>query len=161
MDNSAIPADFARRVAGNLSPHPIAASTPLGAHVGDYLEIVGATVKTPEVSRGQTAEIAVVMRGLKPLPTGYRMFAHLRSPSGGFVNGDHDLLEGLLPPPRLRPGMYVRDVMHLPIPASFSVGEATLLLGFYNREGRIPVSGPAAVTLTTERAVRAATVQVR
>ena len=158
IDDSAVPADFARRIAGNLSAQPIAVDTPIGAHIGDFLEVVGAQVKTPQISRGQTAEIAVVLRGRQRIPASYRLFAHLRGAGGTFVNGDHDLVGGLLPPHRLQPGMFVRDVMRLPIPANFTPGEAALIIGLYNREGRVAVSGPAAQT--GERAVRVATVQV-
>lgn len=161
IDDSAVPADFARRIAGNLSAQPIAAPLPLGARIGDYLEAVGAQVITPQVGRGQTAEIAVVFRGLRRIPAGYKLFAHLRAARGGFVNGDHDLIEGLLPPQRLQPGQFARDVMRLPVPPGFAVGEATLILGLYNRAGRATVSGPPAVALATERAIRVATVQVQ
>ena len=161
IDDSAVPADFAHRIAGNLSAQPIAVDTPIGAHIGDFLEVVGAQVKTPQISRGQTAEVAVVLRGRKRIPASYRLFAHLRGASGTFVNGDHDLVGGLLPPHRLQPGMFVRDVMRLPVPPNFTPGEAALIIGLYNREGRVAVSGPAAAAQAGERAVRVATVQVR
>jgi arylsulfatase A-like enzyme len=161
IDDSAVPPDFARRVAGNLTKQPLVAGTPLHARIGDYLEVVGADITTAEVASGQTAEVAVVLHALRRIPAGYHLFAHLRGSGGGFVNGDHDLLQGLMPPPRLAPGMYVRDVMRLPVPTGFAAGEATLLLGLYNREGRVPVSGPPTVALSTERAVRAATLRVR
>lgn len=161
IDDSAIPADFARRIAGNLSAQPIAAPLPLGGRIGDYLEAIGAQVVTPQLERGQTAEVAVVLRALRRIPAGYKMFAHFRGAHGGFVNGDHDLITGLLPPQRLQPGQYVRDVMRLPVPPGFASGEATLIIGLYNRDGRVTVAGPPGVALTTDRALRVATVQVR
>lgn len=161
IDDSAVPADFARRIAGNLSAQPIAVETPIGASIGDFLEVVGAQVQTPQVSRGQTAEVAVVLRGRKRIPANYRLFAHLRSAGGNFINGDHDLVGGLLPPHRLQPGMFVRDVMRLPVPPNFTPGEAALVIGLYSREGRVAVSGPAAAAQVGDKAVRVATVQVR
>lgn len=161
IDDSAVPEDFARRIAGNLSAQPIAAGAPVGARIGEYLEVVGAQVQTPQVSRGQTAEVAVVLRGLRRIPAGYRLFAHLRGAGGAFINGDHDLVGGLVPPHRLQPGQFVRDVMRLPVPASFAPGEAKLIIGLYSRDGRVAVTGPADVALAADRAVRVATVQVR
>jgi hypothetical protein len=161
VDDSAVPEDFARRIAGNLSAQPIAVGTALGARIGEYLEVVGAQVSTPQVNRGQSAEVTVVLRGLHRIPADYRLFAHLRGAGGNFVNGDHDLVGGLVPPHRLQPGQFVRDVMRLPVPTSFTPGEATLVIGLYSRAGRVAVTGPAGVALAADRAVRVATVQVR
>lgn len=161
IDDSAVPGDFARRVAGNVSMTALPFKTALGARVGEWLEIVGAEVKTPEVARGQAAEVSLVLRGLKQPPPGMRLFAHLRSDAGGFLNADHDLLQGLMPLQRLRPGMFVRDELRIQIPASFALGKATLLVGLFRKDGRIPVSGPDAVLLKDDQAVRAAVINVR
>jgi arylsulfatase A-like enzyme len=161
IDDSAVPRDFNTRVAGNYGPQPLAASTPLNARIGDALELVGVDVPRPEVQRGQAAELALVLHARRRIPSGFRLFFHLRGQAGGFVNLDHDLVEGLVPPQRLRPGDYVRDRMRINIPPSFPAGPATLLVGLYKKAERAPVSGPAGVALPTERAVQIATLQVR
>lgn len=163
-DDSAVPRDFAERIRGNLAREPIAGIVPLGAEpvlIGDSLEVVGATVKTPEAARGQTADLELVLRARSRVPTGWRLFFHLRGASGGFLNLDHDLVEGLLPPQRLQPGEFVRDRMKAQIPASFSVGPATLLIGLYRKSERAKVQGPAGVALLVERAIAVAKVQIR
>lgn len=160
MDDSAVPPGFAQLVTGNLSSQPIPAPTPLRARLGDVLTLVGVDVQTPKVRRGQSASIAVVLRSDKRVPPGYKLFAHLRMENGLFVNGDHDFLSGLLPPQRLRPGQYLRDVTKVVIPASFPPGPATLQLGLYRRNERMPVSGDPQVAKQQERALHVATVEI-
>ena len=160
MDDSAVPPGFAQLVTGNLSSQPISAPTSVRAKLGDSLELVGVDVQTPKVRRGESASIAVVLRSDKRVPPGYKLFAHLRMANGLFVNGDHDFLSGLLSPQRLRPGQYVRDVTKVVIPASFPPGRATLQLGLYRRNERMPVSGDPQVARPAERALHVATIEI-
>lgn len=161
IDDSAVPRDFGTRVAGNYGPQPLTASTPLGARIGDAIEVVGVDLPRLEVQRGQAAELSLVLHARRRIPSGFRLFFHLRGSSGGFLNLDHDLIEGLVPPQRLRPGDYVRDRMRINLPPSFPTGPATLVIGLYKKAERAPVSGPAGVALQAERAVQIATLQVR
>ncbi len=160
LDDSAVPAGFAQTVAGNLSPQPIAVPTKLTARLGSYLTLQGVEVRTPKVRRGQQLEVAVVLRSDKRIPAGYKLFAHLKMAGGPFVNGDHDLLSGLLPPQRLRPGFYVRDVTKLQVPTTLPAGRAQLQIGLYRRSERVAVSGDPQVALATERALLVATIDI-
>ena len=161
IDDSAVPRDFGTRVAGNYGPQPLTASTPLGARIGDAIEVLGVDLPKPEVQRGQAAELALVLHVRRRVPSGFRLFFHLRGQAGGFLNLDHDLIEGLVPTQRLRPGDYVRDRMRINVPPSFPTGPAALVVGLYKKAERAPVSGPAGVALSTERAIQVATLQVR
>jgi len=160
IDDSAVPPGFAHLLNGNLSTSPIAVPRQLSARLGNYLTLLGVDVRTPRVRRGQSIEVAVVLRGDQRIPAGYKLFAHLRMPGGPFANGDHDFISGLLPPQRLRPGSYVRDVTRIAVPASFPVGRATLQLGLFRRNERMPVSGDAQVALVAERALQVATIDI-
>ena len=160
IDDSAVPPGFAEMVRGNLSTQPIASPTSVSAHIGSYLTLLGIDVRTPKVRRGGSLEVAVVLRSDKRIPAGYKLFAHLRMPGGPFVNGDHDFVSGLLPPQRLRPGNYVRDVTKLQVPASFPTGRATLSLGLYRRSERVPVSGDPLIALSSDQALQVATIDV-
>ncbi len=60
----------------------------------------------------------------------------------------------------LRPGQYVRDVTKVVIPASFPPGRATLQLGLYRRNERMPVSGDPQVARPAERALHVATIEI-
>lgn len=163
MDQSAIPRDFARKVRGNMSDRPFAVREPIGALVDGSLEVVGVDLLTPAVARGETAEVAVVLHARSRVAAGQRLFMHLRDEAGGFLNADHDLLEGLLPVAQLRPGTYVRDAVKLRVPPTFRPGRATLVLGLFHGQGRkrAPVSGPASYLVPGENAVRVATIEIR
>jgi hypothetical protein len=160
IDDSAVPPGFAQSLSGNLSTSPIAVPRQLNARLGNYLTLLGVDVRTPRVRRGQSIEVAVVLRGDQRIPAGYKLFAHLRMPGGPFANGDHDFISGLLPPQRLRPGSYVRDVTRIAVPASFPAGRATLQIGLFRRNERMPVSGDAQVALVAERALQVATIDI-
>ncbi|MCS6915528.1 MAG: sulfatase-like hydrolase/transferase [Myxococcales bacterium] len=160
MDQSALPADFARRVASNISQGPLPAGTPIGATVGGWLEVVGAEVRTPQVARGGAAEVALVLRVLRRIPPGWRMFTHLRADDGRFLNADHDPVEGLVPLQQLRPGTYVRDVIRIPIPRAWPMGAAGLEVGLFRRGERARVHGQPGVVDTSRDVVRAAKVEI-
>ncbi len=167
MDESAIPPDFRRRVAGNLSTSPPAlepGQKNIRGVLGGWLGIESAGVRRAQVSRGDAAELVVVLKGIARGETGWRLFTHLTSQKGAFVNADHDPLEGLLPPPRIRPGQYVRDVVKIPLPADFPTGPAFVDIGLYHvghAGERAPVSGLAPFVNPPDRVVRVATVEVR
>lgn len=161
LDDSAIPQNFAKRIAGNLSESPLSGAQPLGARIGDFLEVVSADVPAPQVARGERAEVAVVYRVRKRIPNGYKLFVHLRADGGRSLNLDHDFIEGLVAPQRLRPGLYVRDVTHLAIPPWFPTGPAALVVGMFHRDSRAEVEGAQGVALRGDRSIRVATLDIR
>lgn len=158
MDQSALPRDFAARVTGNLSGGPIAARAKVGARIGGWLEVVGADPPAG-LQRGAPGELAVVLRGLRRVPPGYRLFCHLIGPGGTFLNLDHEPLSGLLPIQRLRPGQHLRDVFSVTVPPAYPSGRWRLELGLFRRAERAPVSGPHSDP--ARQAVIAAELEVR
>lgn len=160
LDDSAVPANFAQRVSGNLSKTPLSASSPVGAHIGDFLEVVAVDAPSAPLGRSDTATVTVIYRVNKRIAPGYRLFTHLRG-GGRAVNLDHDFVDGLVPPQRLQPGTWVRDVIRLSVPPWFPSGPASLLVGLYRRDQRVPVSGPDDRVVREDRAVQAARIQIR
>jgi arylsulfatase A-like enzyme len=140
MDQSAVPADFAARVAGNLSMKPLAFSQALGADVGGMLVVDGVDVKTPEVRSGGQAEVDVVMHAPKRIPPGWKMFTHFTARDGRFVNADHAPLGNLVPLQKLAAGQYVRDPIKVTLPAGWPPGPLTVELGLFKGSQRAPVS---------------------
>jgi hypothetical protein len=137
------------------------AATPVGARIGDALEVVAVDGPTAPIDRGSGVTLTVIYRLRKRIEPGYRLFTHLRSDGGRSINLDHDFVDGLVPAQRLQPGMYVRDVVRLVIPPWFPTGRAKLVVGLFRRDTRAPVSGPDAVVLRGEHAVQAVTLEVR
>jgi arylsulfatase A-like enzyme len=160
LDDSAVPADFAARVERYVTDSPPPTTQPLSARIGDCLEVVGSELSASHLRHGQSLQTTLVFRLRCRIPAGYRLFLHLRAGGGPFVNADHDFLDGIVPAQHLPVGRYVRDVTRLNVPMWFPAGPATLQVGLFHRNERLPVHGPDAQILARDRAVIAATVQV-
>lgn len=153
MDDSAVPADFARRVADRVTSEPPTVKNPLSARIGDCLDVVGAEQSAAALRPGDALQVSVVYHPRCRVPAGFRLFFHLRSDVGTFVNADHDFLDGLIPAQNLPVGRYVRDVTRISLPAWFPRGPATLQIGLFQRSTRMPVSGATGQARVTDRAI--------
>jgi arylsulfatase A-like enzyme len=143
MDDIAIPADFRKRVEGNISKEPIAFRAPLGDRLGDWLELAGSD--PPEAAHpGQTFELNLVLVGKSQVPDGWRFFTHVIAPNGQRMNADHEPVENLFPLPRITPGTWVRDRVRIALPASWPIGQTRVEVGLWQRNQRAQVSGPHA-----------------
>lgn len=160
MDDSAVPPDFATRVAGHVTTTAPPIRESVSARIGECLDIVGAEQSASALRPNETLDVTVVYRARCRLPAGYRLFFHLRSDGGPFVNADHDFLDGLVPAQNLPVGRFVRDVTHIRLPAWFPRGPATLQVGLFQRNTRMPVSGTAGQVRVNDRAVLVGHVQV-
>lgn len=160
MDDSAVPADFATRAAAHVTTTAPSIRESISARIGECLDIVGAEQSASALRPSETLDVTVVYRARCRLPAGYRLFFHLRSDGGPFVNADHDFLDGLVPAQNLPVGRFVRDVTHIRLPAWFPRGPATLQVGLFQRNTRMPVSGAAGQARSDDRAVLVGHVQV-
>ncbi len=160
LDDSAVPADFTARVEKFVTDQAPSLAQPLSARIGDCLEVVGSQLSASSLRRGASVQSTLVFRVRCRIPAGYRLFLHLRSPGGPFVNADHDFLDGIVPAQHLPVGRFVRDEATIAIPMWFPPGPAQLQVGLFQRNERLPVHGPAQQTLVRDRAVVAATLQV-
>ena len=75
----------------------------------------------------------------KPIPRGWRLFFHVRGPSG-FLNLDHEPVEGFVPLNKLRPGQWVRDRVRISVPSSWR-GAFSVEMGLFQGGQRAEVSG--------------------
>lgn len=136
MDQAALPADFKRRVEGNVSQTPIPFSHPLGARLGQFISVEGYDLND--------GEIAFVLRGLARPPQGWRFFMHIIGPDGRRLNADHEPVENLYPVTRLRPGTWLRDRVKLAVPPGWPEGPLTIDLGLWKGTERAAATGPHA-----------------
>lgn len=160
MDDTAVPADFAPRVAANVTERAPSLASALSVRIGDCLDVVGVEQSATTLQTNQVLQVTVVYRPRCRIPAGYRLFFHLRSYTGSFVNADHDFLDGLVPAQNLPVGRYIRDVTRIHLPAWFPHGAATLQVGMFQRSTRMPVTGATGQALVSERAVLLGHVQV-
>ena len=158
MDAIALPADFARRAAGNLQPRPFAPARALGDRLGPLLVLDGVDAPTSPVKPGASFELVLYLHAAQPIPSGWKLFSHVTSASGGrMINADHDPVEGTLPLSRLRPGTFVRDRIQVTLPRDWPGGATTLRVGLWRGAERAPAAGAHAAP---DNAVDAATITV-
>jgi RNA polymerase sigma-70 factor (ECF subfamily) len=141
------PAQTTTTVAGDFVTPPGAVAPPpehaAEARFGDLIRLLGYDVARDHVARGAELEVTLHFQVLAA-PEGCRLFSHLVGPSG-FTNLDHGTVGGAYPVARWRMGETIRDRFSIPIPATFSPGTYTVLVGFWRPAGnrRLAVS-PAA-----------------
>jgi hypothetical protein len=144
MDQVALPPDFQKRVAGNLSTSPFPVGNPLGDTIGGVLRIEGMELTTERPVVGGPLELVLYLHALGRVPEGWRLFTHLTSPQGQLINADHEPLEGTYPLGRLRAGTWLRDRVATSVPAFFAPGPLTVEVGLWRGAERMPAEGPHA-----------------
>ena len=120
------------------------------------LVIDGSDAPAAPVKRGERVALTLYLHAARPIPAGWRLFAHVVG-AGRMLNADHEPVEGTMPLGRLRPGTFVRDVMHVTLPPDWPAGTTTLQVGLWRGPERAKVSGAHAAP---DGSVAAATVTV-
>ena len=156
MDQIALPADFSRKAAGNVQGTPYSPSRPLGDSLGGMLIVDGSDAPGAPVKRGDHFDLTLYLHAAQPIPAGWRLFAHVVGP-GRMINADHEPVEGTMPLARMRPGTFVRDVIHVSLPPNWPVGTTTLRVGLWRGTERAKAAGAQA---SPDNAVEAASVTV-
>ena len=156
MDEIALPPDFAKKAAGNVQATPYAPARALGDSLGGLLAVDGSDAPAAPVHRGQRVDLTLYLHAEKPIPSGWRLFAHVVAP-GRMLNADHEPVEGTMPLSRLRPGTFVRDVIHVTLPPDWPAGTTTLRVGLWQGRERAKATGAHAAP---DNAVDAATLSV-
>jgi choline-sulfatase len=156
MDEIALPADFARKAAGNVQATPYAPSRALGDSLGGLVVVDGSDAPATPVKRGERFDLTIYLHAAQPIAPGWRLFAHVVAP-GRMINADHDPVEGTMPLARLRAGTFVRDVIHVTLPPDWPAGTTTLRVGLWQGRERAKAVGAHAAP---DNAVEAAAVTV-
>jgi arylsulfatase A-like enzyme len=155
MDQIALPKDFEKRVAGNLSTQPIAFQNALGDRIGDSIEVAGSDV-APTARVGGDLELSVILHMLRKPPDGWRLFMHVIGANGQRLNADHEPMEGFYPLTRARPGQWIRDRVHIALPRNWPPGPTLVEMGLWRGPARQPTHGAH----SGADSVRVATVEV-
>ncbi len=156
MDQAALPADFKKRVEGNLSAQPIAAQTKLGDNLGGWVIVEGADLVTPTVKAGGEAAVDLILHGVGKVPEGWILFTHVNGARGRTINADHAPLQGAYPLERLADGVWLRDKIVVKLPPDWPPGPLTFDVGLWRRGQRASASGAH----SNDGAVHAATIKV-
>lgn len=93
---------------------------------------------------GQTLQLGLYFRAVRPPPKGYRFFVHLVDADSGqmLLNADHEPQEGAAPLDAWPVGKVIEDVTALELPQPS--GRIRVMLGFWKGDSRLPVDEPAA-----------------
>jgi len=106
------------------------------------VELVGYDVDARSWSPGQTLTVTWYWHVLRPLDAGYGLFTHVTDAAGNVVlNADTaGDLRALFPPDRWEPGTYLRDTQRIALPTDFRSASASLRIGFWRGDDRLPVT---------------------
>lgn len=107
--------------------------------VGEEVALIGYDWRP--ATPGEAAEVTLYWKALRPVPTNYQVFVHLRDESGAVVSQSDRLNPGDYPARRWPLDQYVRDPHRLALPAEMPSGEYRLAVGLWlMAEGeRLPV----------------------
>jgi hypothetical protein len=139
-----------------VQPRPFAPAHALGDVLGDLLVVDGSDAPATPVKRGGTFDVALYLHAKANIPAGWRLFTHVVAP-GRMLNADHDPVSGTLPLQHLRPGTFVRDVVHVTLPPNWPAGATTVRVGLWRGRERAKATGGHAAP---DNAVDAATFTV-
>ena len=118
---------------------------PVGARLGDRVELVGYDLEGTEARPGDLLRLTLVWRCLEPVEASYTVFTHLLD-AVGQVRGqvDNPPVHGTYPTTSWVPGEIVVDEYDLPVAADALPGSYAIEVGMYDPETmrRLPVSDP-------------------
>jgi hypothetical protein len=95
------------------------------------LTLLGYDLPKNQIKVGNRLDVNFYWRAWQKVPWDYVVFLHLRGP-GRVLNYDHNLDQGRLAMPSLKPGQVVREDLHLNIPADTPPGAYRLVLGMWD-----------------------------
>ena len=130
---------------GQLIVLPAAAAStpnPMRINWNDEIALIGYDVHERAVRPGQSLELSLYWRGLKPLQENYSVFVHVLSEGGQRVTqADGWPQQGRAPTSVWQLGTTVPDEYDLPLPSDAPVGVYSIHLGLYVAETgkRLPV----------------------
>jgi RNA polymerase sigma-70 factor (ECF subfamily) len=111
----------------------------------DRVELAGWTAPA-QVRAGETIELAVVYKVLRPLERTWKAFVHLDGPVR--VNGDHDPLDGRCPTTTWRPGDFLVDRITM---SATTAGRYDINIGFFRGRARSWINLPISAAPTAMR----------
>jgi hypothetical protein len=125
------------------------AGEPLGA-IGDAVALQGVEIKPPadQLRPGQTLEVTLYWRPLRPLGADYTSFVHLLDGAGNKI-AQHDASPGgvYYPTSLWHPGETLRDRHVLSLPATVPAGPYSLRVGLYSGPDLKPLGEPLTIDI--------------
>jgi hypothetical protein len=130
------------RAQGKGAPAPVKS----GALLGDAAELMGATFLPASVTPGDSTQVVLVFRALKPPPEDWQVFVHVEDADGRQerMNADHPLRR---PMSSWTPGEVVQDEFVITLPATWRTRAVNIYVGLWlpRTEERMKVRNPQTV----------------
>ncbi|MEO7091637.1 MAG: hypothetical protein ABI175_00215, partial [Polyangiales bacterium] len=159
MDRSTCDGGGAIRDRMRTEPPSIATRSEVPVTWDDRLQLVGWTAPA-QVRAGESFELAVVYKVLRPFDRSWKAFVHLDGPVR--VNGDHEPLEGRCPTLTWRPGDFLLDRVTM---SATAAGRYDINIGFFRgaapRWTNLPISAAPAAMRDAYGQLRLATIIVK
>ncbi|WP_352428664.1 6-pyruvoyl-tetrahydropterin synthase-related protein [Thermoflexus sp.] len=111
---------------------PLGMTHPLGLRFGDAIELIGYRLEPEIPSPGETLQVYLYWRALRPMREQWSAFVHLLDRASGkaWAQSDH-MHPGEMPTDAWRPDVYYLDLHRLRLPPHLPEGPYALRLGLY------------------------------
>ncbi|MDY0062812.1 MAG: carbohydrate-binding family 9-like protein [Myxococcota bacterium] len=135
------------RVAASLLTTLPTPAIPQHALFGDAVELLGLELSPRELAPGEPFTLTWYWRCRKELDRDYQVFVHLDSDTGGYrMNLDHHPVQGMHPIQHWKKGQIIKDVQQERLDGAFPAGAATLWVGVFLDDTRLPVAAGGPTT---------------
>jgi len=105
-------------------------ATPLMAHFGDWMRLVGYDAEQTTFAPGGRLVVTLYFEALEDAPAGWKLFTHLTGPT--FRNVDHVPVDGAYPVAQWKKGEFIEDRVVITTRPSQEPGEYQLRIGLWN-----------------------------
>jgi hypothetical protein len=122
-------------------------STPLGANLGDKVELVGATIAPGRLLPGGQVKVTLALKVLATMEQDHLVFVHAEPVGGGDrMIFDHAPANGYATS-KWKAGEMIRDEFVVSLPASARATSVNLWVGFWEprTDSRLPLKNPGNV----------------
>ena len=146
---------------GEPQAQPVIVRNPLDVVFDSHLRLLGYDLAQPTLNPGETLSVTLYWRATAPVASAAKVFVHLYDAQGRLgAQVDGWPVDGTRPPYTWSVGEVIRDRQQVLLPLELPPGRYSLLVGLYDREGRL-VASSATPQPFSENRVPLAEIEIR
>lgn len=141
-DSPSLSAGQRKKVEAHKTKDAVTPEVTLNAIIEDQIKVLGYDLNKKVAAPGEKVTVTWYLQALKPIEGDPMMFVHFQGQKGdssAWQNLDHHPIDGLMPIRQLAVGEIVKDVQTFTVRDDFTLGDATLYMGFFKGNHRMQV----------------------